>query len=583
MGKTIIISFMFVIYCFLPLPDRISSLRAQTTDEKTYDITLTQTADAPKKGKQQTREIDDKKVLTEVYKVQDGDHIWQLFRERGLLQKRNLPELIAILKKLNASLANMDLIHPGETILIPLTIAPAKGASLAAPKNPDTVISLEDIKKLDLEHYTVKPGDNLVKIITNLYDVPAKDINEEYLELVKKMNPSIGNLNRIFPNQRIRLPIFMRQKIRVPIKQSDIEQAVTEKGREHLMRISRELEAVFTQMGEEWVQSGQHFIPLQSGGQVNLNANAYPILNLENGTRIIVDLFHELPEKMARLISATWKNYKVMHLAEKDELKDALRKILPLCEYYEIYPPSDPLKLSGDITFTITADWIIQLHNEPSDKPIKVLAITLLENPAQATPAGIKNLLAGLGIKVIEFPGSTAETDPADAPENLISTGDSPAGLLETLFTLMGYTFAKDQDIPVYSSQKSDFNLTVKADFFLHLDDQDYIVDLTGLSPEVLALLKEHRFAVLSLAEEKEPLMRVKKTLAFFKVPAEAQPKPLLAADRAETKNIKMNIPGLTFADAGGQAVLATPFKLPDELNRILARKGIKVLSLNPL
>jgi len=570
---------------YIYLPDQISCAHAQTNDEESYDITLTQTADAPKKGKKQTRELDDKKVLTEVYKVQDGDRIWQLFRERGLLQKRNLPELIAILKKLNASLVNMDMIHPGETILIPLTIAPAKGTPQPAPKNTDAVISLEDIKKLDLEHYTVKPGDSLVKIITNLYDVPEKDINAEYLELVKKMNPSIGNLNMIYPNQHIRLPIFMRQKIRVPIKQPEAEQVVTEEGREHLMRISRELDAVFTQMGEEWIQSGQHFIPLQSGGQVNLNANAYPILNLENGTRIIVDLFHELPEKMAQLIPATWNNYKVTHLAEKDDLKDALKKILPLCAYREIYPANEPLKLTGDITFNITADWIIQLYDEPSDKPVKFLAITLLENPAQATPAGIKTLLAGLGIKVIEFPGSAEE--PVSAAEtgadNLIAGADSAAGLLETLFTLLGYSFSKDQDIPVYSSQKSDFNLTFKADFLLHLNDQDYIIDLTGLSPEVSALLKEHRFAVLSLAEEKEPLSLVKKLLAFFKVPMEAQPKPLPAADRAETKNIKINIPGLTFADAGGQTVLATPFTLPDALNRILAQKGIKVLSLSPL
>jgi hypothetical protein len=286
---------------------------------------------------------------------------------------------------------------------------------------------------------------------------------------------------------------------------------------------------------------------------------------------------------MAQLIPATWKNYKVMHLAEKDDLKDALKKILPLCEYREIYPANDPLKLTGDITFTITADWIIQLYNEPSDKPVKFLAITLLENPAQAMPAGIKSLLAGLGIKVIEFPGSTAEADLSGVPDNLIAGADSAAGLLETLFTLLGYPFSKDQDIPVYSSQKSDFSLTFKADFLLHLNDQDYIVDLTGLSPEISALLMEHRFAVLSLAEEKEPLMIVKKLLAFFKVPTELQPKPLPAADRAETKNIKINIPGLTFTDAGGQAVLATPFKLPDELNRVLARKGIKVLSLNPL
>jgi hypothetical protein len=575
------ILFLFVIFSFLSLPKSTPLVQAQTNDEETYDINLTQTADAPKKGKQETRELDDKKVLTEVYKVQDGDHIWQLFRERGLLQKRNLPELIAILKKLNASLANMDLIHPGETILIPLTIAPAKGFPMTVSKKPEAVISLEDLKKLDLENYTVKPGDNLVKIITNLYDVPEKEINDEYLELVKKMNPSISNINMIYPNQRIRLPIFMRQNIRVPIKQTDTEQPFTEKGREHLAQVSHELEAIFTQMGEEWVQSGQHFIPLQSGGQVNLNADSYPILNLENGTRIIVDLYHALPEKMAQLIPATWKNYKVMHLTEKDELKDALKKILPLCDYHEIYPPSDPLKLSGDITFTITADWIIQLYNEPSDQPIKVLAITLLENPAQATPAAIKKLLSSLGIKVIEFPGSSAEANPAKAQENLIAAGDSPAGLVETLCNLIGYNFSKDQDISVYQSQKTDFNLTVKADFLLHLGEQDYIIDLTGLAPEVLTLLKEHNFTVLPLAEEKDPLTVVKKTLEFFKVPAESQPKTFLGAEREESRNIKINISGIFFSDSAGQPVLATNFALQNELVQFLAQKGIKVLALN--
>jgi hypothetical protein len=476
----------------------------------------------------------------------------------------------------------MDLIHPGDTILIPLTIAPAKGAVSNEPQKPGTVISLEDIKKLDLEHYTVKPGDNLVKIITGLYDISAKDISADYLELVKKMNPSIGDLNKIFPNQRIRLPIFEHQKIRVPINQPDTEQ-MSEKGRTHLMHLSRDLEAVFTLMGEEWIQSGQHFIPLQTGGQVNLNADAYPILNLENGTRIIVDLFHELPKKMAQLIPTTWKNYKVTHLTEKDELRDALKRILPLCDYQEIYPPNDPLKLSGDITFNITADWIIQLYNEPSDKPIKVFVITLLENPAQATPLAIKNLLNGLGIKLIEFPGSSQKEEPQNIPDNLIAAADSPGSLVETLFTLLGYPFSKDQEIPVYATQKSDFKLTLKADFWLHRNDQDYVVDLSGLSPEVLTLLKEQHLSVLSLAEENDPLVIVKKILTFFKTPADLQPKPLLVADRAESKNIKIQVPGITFTESAGQTVLVTKFKLPDELNRLLAQKGLKVLSLNPL
>jgi hypothetical protein len=34
-----------------------------------------------------------------------------------LLEKRELPELLAMLKRLNNSFSNLDLIHPGEKIL----------------------------------------------------------------------------------------------------------------------------------------------------------------------------------------------------------------------------------------------------------------------------------------------------------------------------------------------------------------------------------------------------------------------------------------------------------------------------------
>jgi len=79
-------------------------------------------SNSTKKSKREIRKIDDKKFLIENYKVRNGDHIWRIFKERGLLKQRNLPELIAALKQLNASLTNLNLIRPGLILRIPLTI-----------------------------------------------------------------------------------------------------------------------------------------------------------------------------------------------------------------------------------------------------------------------------------------------------------------------------------------------------------------------------------------------------------------------------------------------------------------------------
>ena len=123
-------------------------------EEKSYSISLTKTAETQES--KDIHEVDDKKVLTQEYTVQDGDHVWQLLRERGLLQKQNLAELLFMLKKMNRSLDNLDLIHPGEKIIIPLKIAPIEGIP-----TEEKTIQLADLKDINFQNYTVKQDDHL--------------------------------------------------------------------------------------------------------------------------------------------------------------------------------------------------------------------------------------------------------------------------------------------------------------------------------------------------------------------------------------------------------------------------------------
>lgn len=550
-------------------------------EEDTYTISLVQEAETDR----EIRELEDKKVLTETYTVQDGDRIWQIFRERGLLEKRDLKELLIALKKLNSSLSNLDLIHPGETLIIPLTIAPLGGIPSQATKKPPTPVSLEELKDFELEDYTIKKGESVVKIIKNLYDIPEEALYNEYLRLVQRANPDITDLDRVYPGQRVRLPIYSPQVVRKPIEPpppvfSDQETLVQREGMEQL---GHKLGEIITRMGEEWIQTGKHFIPLKSGGQINLTADSYPIINLSSGNKVIVDLYHDMPENMADLITSSWDTYRIIHLDTGDDLQKAMNKIIPLCDFSKVYPPNEPLVLGGAIPLRITADWIVKRTPDPSDRVGEFIAVTFLDNTAPRIPKGIRDYLGGLSITIIEYPPAEETLgEPMGHGEVLKVDGDT-SSIIETFLELVGNRYSKDVDIPIYQSEKTDLNLTIKADIFLNINGKDCIIDLKGLGEDIIALLKEHGFGVLSLSGEKDPSMVMTKTLDFFGISFESKPHAFMASDRGELKNIRFMVQGTIFRTIEGQRFFATPLFLPQGIVDFLSQKGYRILQLEPI
>ena len=573
--------YVFRCFCILLLiVFHLGASQAQEA-EKTYSISLTKTAGIEK----DIYEVDNKKVLTEEYTIKEGEWVWQVLRQKGLLERHNLSELLSILQALNRSLSKLDLVHPGEKIIIPLKIAPVAGAPvLAAPPTP-VKASIEDLKDLDLQHYTVEQGDSLTRIIKGRYDIPPDYLYNEYLGMVKKLNPSIQDLNIIHPGQKIRLPIYSPEIVRKPIKkviaQKPEEETEDEEEKKATGPVVDDLGVIFTEIGEEWVQTGEHFIPLKSGGQIDLKAVSFPILSLRNGLRVIVDLNNKLPDKMAELIESSWGNYRVLHLVEGDSIMSALDKILGLCDYPKVSRIGEPLELGGDIPIRITGDWIITLSKTKSDEGPGFVVINLTDAPSQNTPRMIKDYLMTLGVKVIDYP--PGEDKDADVVEKVapLEGGEKPESLVRKLLDLTGRSYSAQVEIPVYQRQKADFKLIIKADFFLKIKDRDAVIDLTGLGPEVISLLEEHKFLVLSMATEKNPLSIVSMTLEFLGIGSHDGPHSFLATKRGDSRNVKLTLTGITFSDSNGNAVLATPLSLPDEIMAFLSKRAYRVLPLS--
>ena len=577
---------ILILLIFLIASTWLCAPLAQGKDKDTFSISLVQEATVKK--------IEGREVVCEHYRVKEGDHIWQLLRQRGLLKREDFPELISLLKRMNRSLTNLDLIHPGQTILIPLDMTPVGVYVEAADFPQESIMGISSLKDIDFENYVVKPGDILSRIVQGKHKMPVEYLYREYLLLVQKLNPTIKNVDLIYPNQVIGLPIYSPEIVRMPIKAP--KEKIATKKREvvtlpveegpQTLSLRQKLGDIFNQMGEEWIDTGEQFIPLSSGGQINLRADSFPTINLRSGRRLVIDMKNQLPEDLSRLIEADWEDYRVVHLTTNDNIIAAMDKILAASSYHKVLRSGEQFTVGGDIDISMAGDWVIIPHRDKRDITDKIAVVSLINNPSEMTPGMVRAYLDRLGIKVIDYPDFPAPEEmkgeiPIQKKITIEQNTDFPLPAL--LLDLAGQPFSSHVKIPVFQREDSAFNLIIKADLFFNRKGKDCIIDFTGLPPDIVSLLKKHQFLILSLAGEKDLKRMTEGMLDFLGLPFDSKPHHLLAAARDKTKNITLIIPGISFHDQEGRKVLATDKKMPQEIVSFLNQMGYHMLDLTQL
>ncbi|MBN2418630.1 MAG: LysM peptidoglycan-binding domain-containing protein [Deltaproteobacteria bacterium] len=541
---------------------------AQGEDEETYSIDLVQTAEVAK----EIVELDNKKILTETYTAKEGDHIWQLLRSRDLLKRNKLGGVLSALKKLNPSLTNIDMIHPGEKIVIPLVITPITDKERTDNIDELETVSLEDMG--NLEYYMVKQGDTLIKVINKKYSIPGDELYSQYLSRLMKLNPDLKDPNRILPGQKIRLPIYSPKVVRGEIedKTRKPEQEVKTL-RLEAKELGKELNSVFTLIGEEWLQQGKHFIPLKTGGQIDLNTETYPIINLRNGDKVIVDLFGNLPDKMSELIRSNWDNYQIVQITERDDLKSAIAKTISACNYHRVYAEDESLVFEDGIKIEIKADWIIKLLPESSNNKENIICLNLIAENRGAIHSNLKRFLMGHGIKIIDYPQESLNNLNVPVGSGIVTIDEHRDVIVEKILELAGQEYTKRVDIPIYKGESSDFNLIIKADYLFKRNGKECIIDLNGLGSDIISLLKERKHPVLPILNETDAYALMANTLNFLGINFETRKHEFYALAGNQKENVKIILPGILFKDALGKSIFFTPLDLSPDIAGFLAMK----------
>jgi len=140
--------------------------------------------------------------------------------------------------------------------------------------------------------------------------------------------------------------------------------------------------------------------------------------------------------------------------------------------------------------------------------------------------------------------------------------------------------FSKDMEIPIYQRKKADFNLIVKADFLLDVDGKKLIIDISGLGSDIISMLREQQYRILTLSGEKDIATIVVKTLHFLGHQSEEGPHHFFASEREASRNIQISMPGVIFINHKGRKVLATHLSQPQDIVDFLSQKGYQILYL---
>ena len=496
-------------------------------------------------------------LKSESYRVQRGDILSRVVINRYDLTSRTfLVEYLDLFKKCNPSIKNPNQIFPGQTINLPLYPPQWHETPASTPEQPPIMRDLAQSNKVWLPN--PKPVSESIE--------PVKPENyPTFTAQTKPMTAQKGWTPEKAP----------------PLPPANPETTIASTSWQEQQTASSVVEGlgdILPQMGEKWIHSGEHFIPMKSGGHINLKADTYPIVKLHGGMTLIVDLHNSLPSRMGRVIESRWGSYRIVHLSPGDDLKSAFSKILEAFHYPKVFKKGEPLKLSGTIPISITGDWIVIPPRGQSGKNPGFIVINLLNDLNQAVPQSIKIYLKQRGVLLVEYPSGEAPDKPLNekAPEAALDA----ASLVEMVLTLTGHPHNSRVKIPAFESQNDDFKLTVTADFYLTAHGKERVIDLSGLDTEIVALLKERGISVLSLSKEKNPLAMASKTLKFLGWQHKMGPHTLSTTPHSQ-KNVKLTLSGVIFFTEGGNSVFMTPLDLPPEVALFLYEKGFRVVTLS--
>ncbi len=513
-----------------------------------------------------------RKSFYEVHTVVKGESLWKIFRGKSPLFPEDYPSLLREFRRANPNVKNPGKLVPGQKILVPTGIG-MKTARL--------------VKTGKSFSYRIRKGDTLTRILTSR-GVVRKEL-KRYLGTVKEINESVRDVNKIYAGRTILVPTkeyFVPEPAEVAEAPSSPAMALTrdveEQPRGEELPLAKpesqvsvpappapESAAVMTGqkaeepapsplpptkpayrgllsdlvggLGEKWVDRGTLYLPIPTGGDVVLNLEEYPVVRFSGGVHALIDFRGALPEEVRRLITETWKNYRVVPMDGAQGALGMIGRLLGVSGYYSVKEGlANPLVIGEDLSVSLPARWVV-LRTSQSLLNGEIILIKEVPEKPDGELSSVLRFADHVGIRVLPFAydpsaneGFLAGLDPGKNATEETSGKSLPQGGLEALdfsLELLGVPRLDEKRIRI-GGGKETFLLTVQPVRVFKAGGKQFVVDTGKMSPALRTIVRNSGYSIFTLGKSESGRSILQRVLAISGLSFEKRKEYLLAGGK---------------------------------------------------
>jgi hypothetical protein len=212
MKRKVIVTFVFAALFLFPGGNTLFSQEASET--KSIAFTKNVVVKKYKQGE----------VHAEPYTVQENDSLWKILVEGYGVKDNQFYFFCRITKSLNPDLKDADQLVPDQLLLIPYKYITHFNIPEDTMRAVIHSVLTMNASQIATENHTVTKGEHLAQVLRDMYNIPDDLIFDEYLDLVRRLNPALEDVDLVIPNQRIILPSVAAFQLSPPVKEAAVEE-----------------------------------------------------------------------------------------------------------------------------------------------------------------------------------------------------------------------------------------------------------------------------------------------------------------------------------------------------------------------
>jgi len=295
----------------------------------------------------------------QVYVIKSGDSVVRILRKLGWGASR-----YRLIRQLNPHITDLNRIYPGQKLI--LTRPGEQGGAS------------------EVSNYTTKEGDSITRIIiSELHTDPSEAVG--ILRLIKQLNPEITDFNKIYPGQIIRIPRGQLPAA-APVKSAEVKKPPVLKSPPATDTYVPVIRQVIEQFNGKVTTSGNHYISLPESGQITVDCAIVPIVDLGEGTTIMLDHGKRMPDVLAGIIQASWKNYHLVRIAGDQGIASVLQEIFLASPSFLMVKVEKPLSSDDTAPVQPSLDWLIT-RKSSSGSTLSQLGLILTADKSPVPPS----------------------------------------------------------------------------------------------------------------------------------------------------------------------------------------------------